>query len=285
MSDTHESLQQRIAEDRAQNPGCSYSTLRSSASTFLNGSSRAETLTRIIRCVLFFFCFFVFFFLFFCFCWGLLLTGAWSFHWGAVVMVVVVKTDGWVHSLPLSNPPAHSCLHALPPPQHRNCQGQAPVEIYSHQETNDGSASPHNQPSLPTPPTAGGGGGSSGGGGPNSPWTLLPPAPHAPGGGGGSGGSGGSGGGDLFQSMFEDVLHGVFGSIFGGGGPSGAFPFPMPPPGLDPRQQQQQQHQQQQRPPAPPHSFPRGGWQPGAGAGAGAYAQGGGGGGGDVTEI
>lgn len=51
MADTHEELQRRIAEDREQNPGCSYSTLRSSASTFLNGASRAETLTRIIRCV------------------------------------------------------------------------------------------------------------------------------------------------------------------------------------------------------------------------------------------
>jgi len=50
--DTHESLQRRIAEDKAQHPGCSYSTMRSHASTFaLNGGSRAETLTRIIRCV------------------------------------------------------------------------------------------------------------------------------------------------------------------------------------------------------------------------------------------
>lgn len=52
MADTHEELQRRIEEDLEQNSGCSYSILRSSsASTILNGTSRAETFTRIIRCV------------------------------------------------------------------------------------------------------------------------------------------------------------------------------------------------------------------------------------------
>lgn len=51
MADMHEELQRRIREDREQNPGCTYSTLRTSASSFLNGAVRAETLSRIIRCV------------------------------------------------------------------------------------------------------------------------------------------------------------------------------------------------------------------------------------------
>ena len=46
-----EDIQQRIEADREAHPSCSYSTVRSSFSSFMNGASKAETLTRIIRCV------------------------------------------------------------------------------------------------------------------------------------------------------------------------------------------------------------------------------------------
>lgn len=51
MADMHEELQRRIDDDRQQNPNCTYSTLRTSASSWINGAVRAETLSRIIRCV------------------------------------------------------------------------------------------------------------------------------------------------------------------------------------------------------------------------------------------
>lgn len=38
-----------IQEDQREHPQCSYSTVRSHFSSFLNGSSKAETLTKIIR--------------------------------------------------------------------------------------------------------------------------------------------------------------------------------------------------------------------------------------------
>lgn len=213
MADTHEELQRRIAEDRAENPGCSYSTLRSSASSWVNGASRAETLTRIIR----------------------------------------------------------------------QCQGQAPVEIYTHQETNDGgaqAAGASQRPSQPALPAPGGGGG--------NPWGELVPVPPA--------GGGGNGGRDLFSGLVEEAFAGILGGIFGGlGGPGGhAFPFP-PPPGAfggGGDGAQQQPHQPQARPPAPPHAYPRGGWQPGGGnrnapfgGGPGEGSGGGRGDGGGVTEI
>ena len=42
-------IRSTIEQDKEEHPHCSYSTLRSHFSSFLNGSSKAETLTKIIR--------------------------------------------------------------------------------------------------------------------------------------------------------------------------------------------------------------------------------------------
>jgi len=49
MSGTTDHIRSTIEQDKVKHPHCSYSTLRSHFSSFLNGSSKAETLTKIIR--------------------------------------------------------------------------------------------------------------------------------------------------------------------------------------------------------------------------------------------
>lgn len=169
----------------------------------------------------------------------------------------------WVATAMMPDKQARIRPESLTPTSNNsNCQGKAPVEIYEHMETNDGGTSSNNitqqAPSHPHSPG-------------------LPPSSRHPWG-------EGSGGKDIFQGMFDDVLSGVFGGLFGAlGVPPGAGG--MHPPFEGGEGHQQQRHPMHGRPPAPPHSFPRGGWQPGAGGGGNPPAYNCEGGHGDVTEI
>lgn len=121
----------------------------------------------------------------------------------------------------------------------RNCQGAAPVEIYTHKESNDntGEGDSHFELAIPSF-------------------------------GAGIGRRGEEFGRELFGSIFEDVLEGVIGGLTGserGGGVGGrifggAFPIPPPAQEFSPPGQEQAQQPQQKYPPVPPHYFDRGQW-------------------------
>ena len=173
-------MEEAIAQDKEGNPKCSYSTMRSHFSSFLNGSSKAETLTRVIR----------------------------------------------------------------------NCEGQTPVEIFSHKEST-GNAHQADAPAAVMPP---------------QPHTPQRPSFPLPG-----GDAGGFGAEDVFAAIFAPIVEGIlgggvqdgrgggagvsgFGRVFGGAFPGGQLPPGFSPAQDDPSASRSPTYQY----PRAPHAYPRG---------------------------